>query len=243
MFGAISATSLLEIWERGYSRSPLSQGLLLLSLAWPDRSIESLKLISIGDRDRVLWILRQQLFGSTVQSLSVCPTCGHSWEIECDLSQAFEAESTTDIRLDYISQDRLLTLRLPNSADLLQIAQGGEAESNATRRGLLQACLIHPEDAEAIQKLSDGQVDELSGRMADADPNSNLALGLECDRCQTAWQLPFDIVSFLWAEVDRVCRRLMVEVHRLAVAYGWQEREILNLTPWRRHLYLEMVRG
>ncbi|HSB10234.1 MAG TPA: phage baseplate protein, partial [Blastocatellia bacterium] len=32
-------------------------------------------------------------------------------------------------------------------------------------------------------------------------------------------------------------------VHTLASAYGWRESDILNLSPWRRQLYLTLVNG
>ena len=45
----------------------------------------------------------------------------------------------------------------------------------------------------------------------------------------------------LWAELEAVARRLAMEVHTLASAYGWSESEILSLSDARRRLYLEMV--
>jgi hypothetical protein len=34
---------------------------------------------------------------------------------------------------------------------------------------------------------------------------------------------------------------LLREIEALARAYGWSEREILDLSPQRRHTYLELV--
>ncbi len=38
-------------------------------------------------------------------------------------------------------------------------------------------------------------------------------------------------------------KRLLSEVHALASAYGWSEREILGLSVARREFYLGMVRA
>ena len=38
-------------------------------------------------------------------------------------------------------------------------------------------------------------------------------------------------------------RRLLLDVHQLASAYGWSEMEILSLSATRRNAYLEMVRA
>lgn len=42
-------------------------------------------------------------------------------------------------------------------------------------------------------------------------------------------------------EISARARTLLVEVHQLASAYGWSEREILSLAPERRAPYLAMV--
>ena len=36
-------------------------------------------------------------------------------------------------------------------------------------------------------------------------------------------------------------KRLLMDVHLLARAYGWSEAEVLALSPARRRFYLEMV--
>jgi hypothetical protein len=38
-------------------------------------------------------------------------------------------------------------------------------------------------------------------------------------------------------------RRLLIEVHSLASAYGWSETDILSMSEPRRALYLEMVQA
>jgi hypothetical protein len=41
--------------------------------------------------------------------------------------------------------------------------------------------------------------------------------------------------------VEDWASRLLLEVHALASVYGWSERDVLNLSPRRRRLYLDMV--
>ena len=50
-----------------------------------------------------------------------------------------------------------------------------------------------------------------------------------------------DILSFLWAEVDSLAKRLLCDVHILAWAYGWREKDILALSEFRRRYYLDCV--
>jgi hypothetical protein len=77
--------------------------------------------------------------------------------------------------------------------------------------------------------------------MAEADPQADIQLAISCAACSHHWRTTFDIVSFFWSEIEVWARRLLCEVHILASAYGWHEREILGLGPVRRQLYLEML--
>ncbi len=83
--------------------------------------------------------------------------------------------------------------------------------------------------------------DAVAARLAEADPGARIDLAVDCPGCGAAWSAPFDIVSFLWAEVDACARRLVGDVHALASAYGWTEDDVLALSPARREAYLELV--
>ncbi len=77
--------------------------------------------------------------------------------------------------------------------------------------------------------------------MGEADPQAVVDLAMDCPSCGQAWTLPFDICSYLWSEVEDLVQRLFREIHALALAYGWTEREILGMSPLRRRVYLDMV--
>jgi hypothetical protein len=50
--------------------------------------------------------------------------------------------------------------------------------------------------------------------------------------------VPFDIVTFLWREIENLAGHLLRDVHTLASAYGWRESDILALSAARRDFYL-----
>ena len=79
--------------------------------------------------------------------------------------------------------------------------------------------------------------------MADADPQADVRLALDCPACGHKFLAAFDVVAYFWSEINAWAYRLLGEVHTLASAYGWREDDILALSPWRRHVYLEMVGG
>jgi hypothetical protein len=64
---------------------------------------------------------------------------------------------------------------------------------------------------------------------------------LACPACGSGWETTIDVPSYLWEEVVASARRLAREVAELAAAYGWREVDVLQLTPWRRRLYLALA--
>jgi hypothetical protein len=77
--------------------------------------------------------------------------------------------------------------------------------------------------------------------MEEADPLAAIQLALSCPECGYQWQATFDIESFFWSEINAWANRTLHEVHALASRYGWCERDILAMSPWRRQAYLNMV--
>lgn len=73
-----------------------------------------------------------------------------------------------------------------------------------------------------------------------ADPAADVTLNINCPECGTATRAELDIASYLWTELDSWARDLLLDVHLLAIAYGWSEPEILALSPLRRRYYLEL---
>jgi hypothetical protein len=134
--------------------------------------------------------------------------------------------------------------RLPNSYDLAAIAL--ETDVEQARGQLLARCITqvayrnHHEPASPDQLPAD-LIAALAARLAEADPQAEIELALTCENCGANWTALLDIALFLWTEISARVRRLLREVHTLALAYGWREADILALSDARRQLYLEMV--
>ncbi len=93
----------------------------------------------------------------------------------------------------------------------------------------------------AVKDLPENVIANLSEQMANADPQAVMELKLECPACNHTWTSIFDIVSFLWRELDHWAKHMLLAIHRLASTYGWREEDILNMSMWRRQAYLEML--
>jgi hypothetical protein len=223
----LSASEILDVWERGRSRTLPERALDLLSVGgYPDPPEQ----LAVGDRDALLVELRERTFGSSLSAVASCPACGELLEIELTGSDLRgEAAATELIELEVAR--RPIRFRLPTAGDLVAVA--GAAGVEEGRRILLERCVDGELPAE--------HEDSVGSRMAEADPGAWIELELACPGCGCAWSAPFDIVAFLWAELDSCARRLVSDVHALASAYGWRESDVLALSPARRQTYLELV--
>ena len=242
---ALTAQQLLAVWELGQGRSSAERALALLAAACPATSLESLARLSIGQRDARLLRLREWAFGSQLAGLADCPQCGARLEMSFaadDIRAGEENESSEPLSLGV--EDYELSFRLPNSSDLMVAPNGGDR--NAIKQTLIERCVLrasHRGAATTISQLPESVVTALSERMAEADPQADVQLALDCPGCGHQWRAAFDIVSFFWSEIGVWAKRVLREVHILASAYGWREDDILAISPGRRQIYLEMLRA
>jgi hypothetical protein len=126
-------------------------------------------------------------------------------------------------------------VRMPTTRDLAAIARAPD-EASAVRT-LLERLVDG--DGASDSSPSPVPLDRLTRALDEADPCIDVAIDMTCPACAHLWNAPFDIVEFLWEEIEVRARRLLDEVHVLASAYGWTETEILRLSDARRGAYLE----
>jgi len=238
-----SLAALLDVWEKGLPRPVPEKALLLLSTAFPQQSPDGLAHWSIGQRNAQLLTLREKLFGTRLVGVATCPACGERLEMQfetSDIRTGGAAEPVASRRLEVGGY--AVQYRLPTSADLLAI-QGHEDPALA-RQVLLERYLLSAqydgEEAPAAA-LPEAVVTAIAEAMERGDPLANIELALSCPACGHRWQALLDLPAYVWSELDAWARRILREVHHLASAYGWSERDILNMRPWRRQVYLEMI--
>jgi hypothetical protein len=240
---ALSAAELLDVWERGFSQPPAERALTLLRAACPDASAESIAKLPIGDRDLRLLSLREWTFGSQLLCLANCNGCGEQLEM------SFLAGDLFSPRAEVLAESFSLAVaeynvifRLPDSQDLIELS--GLTEVAAGRELLLQRCIAKADcagKAIATAELPVFVVDAVAERMGELDKSGDVQLSLNCPQCSHISQTIFDIESFFWKEISAWANRIVREVHALASAYGWRESDILNMSAWRRQIYLNLI--
>lgn len=230
---ALPAPELLRVWEQGLAQSPIERALTLLAAAGSEQK-DVLAELSIGERDTRLLALREKTFGANCESLVACPGCGERLELAFSIADMRRApKEAAELSVD--TGQHAFNFRLPNSIDLAEAA--GARDERKARALLLDQCILNDGD----KVLPDEVVDRIAERMERADPQANVRLDLRCPVCDHVWQAVLDIESYFWTEIDAWAQRTLKEVHALASAYGWCELDILNMTPWRRRMYLGML--
>jgi hypothetical protein len=228
----LTQTDLLALWETGRSLHSLDQGVLAVEAASPEVT-ESIADWPLGRRNRALVDLHRSLFGGPLRGWVACPRCGEKLEFAFDghtVSAGMDAERDASVEVD---GERF---RLPTSRDLAAVV--GETDATRAAERLLRRLQLTGGDV-----WSEAQMEAVGERLAEADPLAEIRLSFTCPRCEVGFEESLDLPSFVWSEMEARARRVLSEVHVLALAYGWSEAEILRLSPARREIYLDMVRA
>jgi hypothetical protein len=236
-------------WLVAYEQLPHQPAWLwpaaLIALGYDGMSLDDAMALPLPYREGLLLQLRRRHFGNEMHGRSICPACGSENEITLDcqeLASAFPAwegqppPSTT-------------TVELPSGASAVLAPLTAWDWAEASRLPSRQAALLLQDNgvkairSQGIEVAWDGLEEADQTALAQALENLNGGLRLEviCAMCRHKENREIDLGLWLAQEVSRAAQGILREVDCLARAYGWSERAILELSPLRRRLYLEMV--
>ena len=244
---SLSAEQLLLVWEQVNSYSLLQKTLLLLEMVNPDSEPADAALLSIGQRDTRLLQLRNSFFGSSLHNSIDCPDCNSKMEWDMNLQDlivqaADNQENSAEHEL--IVDDLQVLFRLPNSRDILWILsdKGDDLKSYS----LLEQCILEIKALNGNKQLKavpENIINALGEKIPELDPAADIRMNITCPSCGYKWEAIFDIMSYLWSEIDNWAQKTLQEVYILASAFGWSEKDILNMDAGRRQVYIEMIRS
>ncbi|ATY09816.1 hypothetical protein CU254_04575 [Amycolatopsis sp. AA4] len=213
---AFTEASLLDVWEAAAGLSAVRRALALAVAGGAEPA--EVGDLAVGRRDEFLLALRERCFGTAFPCLVNCPSCGEELELEL---------SSRELRPSRVDAPTVVAgceFRAVTSRDLLEVH---------SRQELLERCVAG--------ELSEAALAALPDALAAADPQADVRIELDCAVCGHRWASPFDIAAYLWTELEACARRLLYDVHALALAYGWSEAEVLAVSPGRRRRYLELA--
>jgi hypothetical protein len=234
----------LEVWEHAQRLAPAMRPVALLSLEQSNADVKALAELPLGVRDAALLRIQQDLFGDKLECVTNCPACSSVLEFTASAGEFLLQAGKPGIGEYWLERHGYrIRFRPPNSADLA-VSLDEAAAADAFRAHILRRCVlaIHgPEENADIDGLPVDLTDTLVEEMERRDPLGTIWLELECVHCRHAWRSLFDIATLLWSNLDRWATMVLHEVHLLARAYGWTERDVLQLSAARRARYLGMI--
>lgn len=240
---SLTAPELLQVWENGLQYSQTDRSLTLLQYASSKEDINPATL-SIGQRDAKLLQLRKWMFGSKLLNTALCPACGEKVEWENDVNDFMLQHSHADVAADFqiTVDDFELHFRLPVSSDIKQLRREYTDEENELI--LLRQCVLEIKRGNVpclFEDLPAYVLDAVDERISKEDAQADITVLLTCPACAHEWLSHFDIQSYLWTEINAWAKSMVQEVYVLARHFGWSEHDILNMSPQRRQLYLQMI--
>lgn len=239
------AADLLTLCEQGMNLSLLHKTLLLIELAYPELEPQEVKELSIGARDVRLFHLREWMFGSLFRNTIGCPECAMlmEWEMNMeDIVMFSQYSEETGGEHSLTSGNYKVRFRLPNSIDVSEALRTNFPQPGSDF--LLQKCILEIKQKSKknrVSKLPIKLMNSLSAKMEELDPAADIRMKITCPNCAFRWEARFDIMSYLWVEIENWTQRILGDVVLLAKNFGWSENEILNLDAARRQRYVDMI--
>ncbi len=229
--------ALLELWEQA------------LPLAWPARAALFAahevggEMSSVGGQRLRVLALHRRVGGDALPLRCNCPGCGEDLGFEVDLGALAAALPPPPALHEHeLAADGVtLRFRLPTPADVAA-ADTPEVEDFVAR--LLARCVRGGSDgSDGSPTLAPHLVAMLAERMELLDPAAALSFAVDCPACARHWDAAFDPARSLWALVQARAEQSLLDVDVLARRYGWNEAEVLTLSPTRRRAYLQLAEG
>ncbi|WP_437768989.1 hypothetical protein WMF27_10535 [Sorangium sp. So ce281] len=228
--------AVLAAWEEGLSQGSVERALTLLALALPGVARDEMADLSIGQRDALLLELRARSFGPVAPCVVRCPICQETLEFPVQLP-ALRVPAPAAAEGVVTFGDLRLRVRSATSRDLLASACAADPVL-----ALLERCVTAEHAAAGDPAAVPAEAAELvAAEMARLDPQADVRFDLSCAACGAAWTTVFDVVAYLWREIESEAQRLLAEVDALARAYCWSELAILEMSRPRRLAYLRLA--
>lgn len=183
--------------------------------------------LTIGDREVLLRRLYALSFGKRVVATFVCPDCRETIALDLDVTEFETAPPEPGPIHICRTETGSIAFRLPTGADQERAARlGGDAAM-----AIAEACIGGP--------LRPGSFAVLEERLAEVDPNAETEVSVSCPACRALASAYLDSFELLRAALGGI-GAILVDVDRLARAYGWSEADIVALPAARRRRYLAL---
>lgn len=240
-FGSLTGEVELKIEEarkNANSMSTLVTNLLetaLVNLGGLKPNKDIVNQLCVADRQYLIRQFSRHIDSNQVWLSSNCVVCGERFDFQVNQSELpFKTAGKGFPYLVVNTQHGLLKFRVPTAKDIEQIADmTGEM---FPIRKLLQVCYLSDEK-DSIEELDEQEIDLIESELEKVSPEVTEIVSVQCPECQKMQNIMIDPYICL----HKYRTSIYQDINKLAKAYHWSEKDILNLPRSRRKLYLDMI--
>jgi hypothetical protein len=195
-------------------------------------SFETVRSLCVADRQYLMRQLAVRL-GLEEDWLSTsCARCGSSFDVPIRYSE-LPVKPAGDGFPYAAAETSLGRLRLRVATGADQEAVAGIEDPEEARQRLARRCLTEPVPG----PLSEQDLQRIEGALEQVSPEVVTRAQAACIDCGEPYELYLDPYVCL----SRAGTEIFADIHTLASAYHWSEKEILGLPRERRRLYLSLL--
>jgi hypothetical protein len=226
----------LTLWEALASTTPVARGASVLVARGAAVGLADAVRMPLATAARAALLELRERAGPQVQTVLVCPDCTAVLDVPVALDELLASTADDAAAAAGVVRIGEVVVRGPTTEDLL-VALKGPAPSAALR----DRCVSSPAGVDvttldpAVQERVGAAAEELAGASA-------LVVRLDCPECRRQVAADVDVVALLAELVADEVREILADVADLAAAFGWSEREVLELSDARRRAYLDLAR-
>lgn len=235
----LAGERLLAACDAAQGEPAAQRPVALLAAALPQCGHAELMSRGIGEIVRLLLELHRVSFGPLLSGYAACTECASAMEFNLTADAALRtlSDAPPPAALEWTEDGLSIQLREANTLDLLAATTTPDDTEAGAR--LFARCLGFDDwCADARRRASLPSVQACFEALHAA---SELRCELRCPQCLHASIWDLDAGHFVWLEVRDAARRLLSDVHVLALHYGWSEAAITAMSQRRRFAYLERL--
>jgi hypothetical protein len=194
---------------------------------------------NVAERLQGLLALACASCGAGTTAVARCSHPGCCQQVELEL--AFDAfAGAPPAQVEWQADDgALVRCQLPTGQDQHDWQHSGAMDEQWLARRLVTA--VDDAAPPAGWALPPAWVAPIAAALDGADPLTALAVAVTCPYCDGALDVDVDLEALLLDELRRSQRALLEQIHQLANAYHWSERDIAALPAWRRARYVARI--
>ena len=206
--------------------------------------------LTVGDREALLLHLRRLSLGECLLCVLSCPDphCGEKMDLDLQVSDLLlppylHTRERYETMITENGSNYSVCFRLSTGVHQEEAAALARSDPQAAADLLLRRCVenVVTEDGQRVEDVPPVISDQLPSVMAELDPQAELMLTLTCPACDHSFSALFDAAAYFLQELDDRAKHIYGDVHLLALYYHWSEAEIMDMTPRKRRLYLDLL--